>query len=326
MRLLLAVAIAAFYGLTIRLLYGLFGGTMGVMSLSFFFLTPFLIGYLTIFVIPYKEHQTGAGAFFKPWLTVLAILGITSFFNIEGMICWIMAFPIFAVLAGLGGLLLFNRKRRRALRKVEWDFEKEDWNKPGNLKISFLLFVPILAGLLEGDRTTVFKELTVGKHLEIKASPGVVWNAVIAKDGPMMSRPHTTLATMMGFPHHLTTTVDRPAVGGARVARYERGLTFVETIKRLEPGRLMAVVITTDPSKISKAIMDEHIVIGGKHIRLLEDVYTLNALPDGNTELVLSSRFSINTPFNWYAGLWSRLLMSDVLIEELRSIKAQSEK
>ncbi len=82
----------------------------------------------------------------------------------------------------------------------------------------------------------------------------------------------------------------------------------------------MVVSIKTDPAKISKAIMDEHIVIGGKHVQLQEDEYKLEALPNGKTRLSLSSHFTINTPFNWYAGLWSKMLMADILKEELSSL------
>jgi len=321
MKLLFAVFFASFYGLTIRLLYGLVENALPIMSVSFLFLVPFLIGYLTIFLLPYKERHTPTGAFFKPMLPCLVILAITLFFNIEGSICWMMAFPIFALFAGGGGVIAFQRKRRRALRNTEWDFEKDDWEKPGSLKISFLFLLPLLAGLIEGDTTSSSKALTIEKQVDLKASPGVVWNALIAKDRPHTKDRRVTLSGFLGFPHHLNTTVITPSPGGSRIATYEKGLEFVETIKKLEPGRSLTLEITTDPSKISKAIMDEHIVIGGDHIRMQDDEYRLESLPDGGTRLHLSSHFSINTPFNWYAGIWARLLMSDILKDELYSLE-----
>jgi hypothetical protein len=317
MKLLFSVAIASFYGLTIHLLFGLFDGAMGIMSLSFFFIVPFLIGYLTVFLIRYKETETASRAFFLPWLSTFVILFITLCFGSEGRICWMMAFPLFAIVAGLGGVLAFNRKKRRAMRKEEMDFLKDDWDKPGSLKISFLFMLPLLAGFLEGDRTSSFEDFTVTKQIEVQAPPDSVWNTLMQDSRPV--RTHSaTLSTLLGFPHHLSTTLNMPVVGGTRLATYEKGLVFMETIRKIEPGRLMVVEIKTDPSKISKAIMDEHIVIGGKHIQLQEDDYQLTPLPNGRTLLSLSSHFSINTPFNWYAGLWAKLLMSDVLKEELK--------
>jgi hypothetical protein len=326
MKLLFSVLIATMYGLTIRLLYGIFDNVMGIMGVSFFFLAPFLIGYLTVILLPYKEEHTATGAFFKPWLTCGAILLITLLLNIEGAICWAMAFPLFAILAGLGGVRAFGRKRRRFRDKMDWDFEKDGWEKPGSLKVSFLFLLPLLAGAIEGDRTSSFEELRVEKQVEIKASQEAVWNALLSNKQTDIKSRGFTFSAFFGFPYHLNTTTGKVAVGGFRVANYEKGLTFMEIIEKMEPGRSLVLAIKTDPSKISKAIMDEHIVIGGKHVQLLQDEYRLEELPGGQTRLTLSSRFSINTPFNWYAGIWSKWLMSDILQEELNAVRQISGK
>jgi|GEM_PF-457120 len=321
MNLLFSIFIAALYGLTVHLLFDIFGDALGVMSISFFFLVPFLIGYLTILFIPYKESQSFTGAFLKPWLTCIVLLAVTIYFNIEGAICWIMAFPLFGIMAGFGGVTAFNRKVRRYQRKMMFDFEKDDWDKPGSLKMSFILLIPVLAASLEGDRASSFEPLTVEKKITVRASPDHVWKVLTESDRPAVKTDHTTLSGMLGFPHHLRTTIDTFQVGGCRLAVYDKGLTFTEKIKKIEPGRSLIVGITTDPSQISKAIMDEHIVIGGRHIKMQEDEYRLEALPDGQTLLTLSSRFCINTPFNWYAAIWARWLMSEILREELFSVQ-----
>jgi hypothetical protein len=322
MKLLISITLAAFYGISIRMLFASFGDILSVMSISFFFIVPFLIGFLTIAPLPYRNSQNEAGAFFKPWLSCLVILVITWYLKIEGIICWVMAFPIFASFAGLGGLIAFRRKRRRAQRKIQWDFDKDDWEKPGAMKVSLLFFIPIFAGLLEGDQLSGSEDLTVENEIEIQASPSAVWSALTASRQNAIKASHPGLPAIMGFPYHLNTTLDSVAIGGQRIATYEKGLTFVETISQLEPGRRLVVDITTDASKISKAIMDEHIVIGGKHIRMQGDEYNLQALPNGDTKLSLASHFSINTPFNWYARPWSKWLMSDVLLQELQSLSS----
>lgn len=321
MKLFGSVFIASIYGLTVRLLYGAFGDLMGVMGISFLFLLPLLIGYLTVILIPYKDEHSAGGAFFKPWLTCLVILMITLAFNIEGMICWVMAFPPIAILAGLGGIIAFNKKKHRARKKLEWDFEKEDWEKPGSLKVSVFFLIPLLAGLIEGDRLSSFKEFDVESQIEIRASTAEVWSALICNKQIDLTRQGPTLSTLIGFPHHLKTIIDKPVAGGSIVSTYEKGLTLVETIRKIEPLRTLVLKIETDPSKISKAVMDEHIVIGGKHVKMLQDEYKLEELPNGRTRLSLTCHFCINTSFNWYAGLWSRLLMSDILKEELNVIQ-----
>jgi len=323
MKLLLSVTLAATYGVIMRLLFVSFGNDLSVMSLSFFVIVPFIIGYLTILLIPYRERHTITGAFFAPWLTCLVILYITYLTGMEGMICWAMAFPFFGIVAGCGGMLALRRKRRRARKDPEWDFDKDDDGRPGMLKVSLLFFIPLFAGLLEGNRITAFEELTIEKHLDIASTSKDVWKALTSPHQNVLHSSHPTLCTLMGFPRHLSTTLDTLAINSHRIAAYEKGLTFDETICRLEPARRLEVTITNDPAKISKAIMDEHIVIGGDHIRMQGDTYTLEPMSGGKTRLSLVSHFSINTPFNWYAGLWAKWLMSDVIREELNSVRDQ---
>lgn len=321
MKLVLSTTLAAVYGISLRFLFASFGDSMVIMSITFFFLVPFLVGYLTILLIPYKETHTQTGAFFKPSITCLFILTITMFFKIEGAVCWLMAFPIFALIGGCGGLVAFHRKKRRFKKKYDFDFEKNTLDKPDKLTVSLLFFIPIFAGLVEGKRTTTFEYISVEKQVEIQASPDAVWSTLTSTRQTIIPAKRWSFCGMIGFPRHKCTTLDTVATGGHRTATYEKGLTFFETITQLEPGRHLDLDITTDPATISKAVMDEHIVIGGEHIRMQGDTYTLQPLPNGNTRLSLTSRFSINTPFNWYAGIWAKGLMSDVLTEELQFLK-----
>lgn len=323
MKLLVSITLAATYGISLRLLFVSFGDALSVMSFSFFVIVPFIIGYLTILLLPYREQHTQTGAFFKPWLTCLVILGITYLTGLEGMICWAMAFPFFAIVAGCGGMLAFGRKRRRARKDPQWDFDKDDGERPDTLKVSLLFFIPLFAGLFEGNRISAYEELTIEKHLDIDATPQVVWKALTTPHQRMTPSSGPTLCGLMGFPRHLSTTLDTLAVNRHRIAVYEKGLTFDETICKVVPGRSLEVSITNDPTKISKAIMDEHIVIGGDHIRMQGDGYALQPMPGGRTRLSLVSHFSINTPFNWYADLWAKWLMSDVIQEELNSVRGQ---
>jgi len=318
MKLLLSITIAAVYGVSLRMLFSSFGDELAVMSISFFFLVPYFVGYLTILLIPYREGQTAKGAFFKPWLSCLAVFVVTYYLNIEGMVCWFMAFPIFLLIAGSGGVIAFHRKKRRAQKKVELDFEKHD---PDTLNSSLLLFIPLLTGLVEGKRSSGYEHLRIERQIEIAAPPTEVWKALTAPTRTARMPGHPSICGVMGFPHHLNTTVSSPTIGGQRIASYEKGLVFFETITKMEPGRQLEVAIRTDPSTISKAIMDDHIVIGGEHIRMEGDAYSLEPLPGGRTKLTLESRFVINTPFNWYTRIWADWLMSDVLQQELDAMR-----
>ncbi|HEY6899345.1 MAG TPA: hypothetical protein VI233_01830, partial [Puia sp.] len=208
MKLLLSITLAAVYGITLHTLFISFSDVIAVMSLTFFFIVPFLIGFLTIFLLPYREHHTVGGAFFKTTLTVGLILLVTCLIKTEGMICWVMASPLFVIAAGLGGFVAFDRKKKRFRKKMDWDFEKDKWDRPDTLSVSLLFFIPLFVGLLEGKRTTHSANLSIEKQVDISASPEAVWSALTAPRHTLASSRRLSICNVLGFPHHVSTTLD----------------------------------------------------------------------------------------------------------------------
>lgn len=315
MRTLFAVMFASFYGLVIRLMFGFFDG---VMSISFLGAVPIAIGFITVILIP---KLNGVAAFFIPWLTSFVILLITMALNIEGSICWIMIYPLFAILAGIGGLIAHGLKKQNASKK---EHGGDKWGKPNTLNVSLLFFVPAFVGYLEGERTLVPQEYSVTKEVLIAASPEEVWKQLTTINELSEEERPASFSSYMGFPRHVRTVADRFAVGGTRFAVYDKGLYFKETISEYIPNQLMVLEVKTDPENIPPTVMDEHILIGGKHLDILKDIYKLEPMPDGGSKLILTSHFFINTPFNWYSGLWANYLMSDILQGELDLVKQRS--
>jgi hypothetical protein len=315
MKSLFAVTLASVYGLSVRLLFGFFQNFMGIMSMTFLIFIPVVIGFLTVFLMYDKKNTNAISAFCMPWVTSLLILFITIVTNVEGTICWILIYPMFAILAGFGGLMAYGIKKRNS--------DKPD--KPENLYVSLLLFVPLFIGYAEGDRGLSPKEFNITNEVVIKASTTEVWQALLNINEIKKAESSVSLSSALGFPKHLKTTLDTAAVGGKRMAIYDKGLYFEETISKYEKEKWMVLDIKTDPHKIPPTVMDEHILIGGKHVDILEDSYKLEQLPDGSSKLSLSSRFYINTPFNWYAGIWANYLMSDILQGELDIVKERVE-
>lgn len=315
MKTFIAVSFATIYGVSLRILFGLLNNFMGIMSVSFLILAPVIIGFFTIILIPKEKTLSNTSAFFKPWLTSLVILFVTMFFNIEGSICWIMIYPLFSVLAGIGGVIAYNYRRNK-----NSDTDKNDWESPNTFKISFILFIPLVVGMLEGDRGLNPEEFNISESRIISASSKDVWHALTNINDIASHERKSSFSNLMGFPKHLKTTLDTVLVGGKRKAIYENGLYFDETISKYEPEKLLVLDIKTDPTKIPPTVMDEHIVIGGKHVDIFQDIYTIEKLSETSCKLTLSSRFYINTPFNWYASIWAKHLMADILQSEINLI------
>jgi hypothetical protein len=317
----LVFALISVYGLCIRLLFAMGDGFVQIMSLTFLALTPLIIGYLTV---RFTSAKSMGVAFLKPWLTSLIILFITIFLNVEGTICWIIIFPFFAIFAGIGGVIAFVHTQKSENRQNS-DENDDILDSHNTFKVSLIFLLPLIFGVVEGDRTQSRRDFTISKTVIISKSPTEVWNSILNVKSIKNEETGQSFATILGFPNHLETTLDTLKIGGKRTAAYEKGLVFEEIITKYEPERLLVLDVNTDPNKIPPTVMDEHIVIGGKHLDILEDIYQLEALPDGTTRVSLSSRFFINTPFNWYASLWAEYLMKDILENELEIIQKSAE-
>jgi hypothetical protein len=316
MKTVIAVGFATMYGLALRLAFGMMGGVMEIMSTSFIVVAPVIIGFLTVILIPKAQVTSNTSAFFKPCITSIAILIITILCNIEGTICWFMIFPLFALLAGVGGIIAYQLKNR-----------KTNTNKNSNkLNTSLVLCVPIVLGLIEGNKSNRMTHFNITKSLVIHNNTTVVWQNLTQINNIESTEKHASLAHIMGFPKHLSTIIDTLQIGGKRKATYENGLYFNETIAQLQTEKLLVLDIKTDPKNIPPTVMDEHIIIGGKHVDILQDTYTLTKLDNNTTKLSLSSKFFVNTPFNWYANIWAKYLMSNILESELELIKARASK
>lgn len=326
MKTLLAICFASFYGLAIRYLFLFFDNFTEVISLSLVFVAPFAIGYVTVALSGLEKVENGLAAFFRPWVVTALLLILTIMLSVEGAICWIIIYPFFSVAAGIGGLIAYYmmRYRKEQVQNEDNPDILDDFDRPGRLKMSPFLLLPFVLGLIEGDRLQSPAGHEVRSEITIDAPVERVWEALVAVDTIPAEDDRSLFREVLGLPRHLRTEVDTLAPGGRRTAYYERGLYFEETIAECIPQRLLRIRIKSNPGSIPPNVLDEHVVIGGKHFKALEDSYRLTSLPGGRCRLQLSGRVEINTPFNWYAKLWAGWLMADAFENLLQVIEKRA--
>lgn len=320
MKFLAATGAATLYGISLRLAFGALDTFMPIMSVSFLILAPVVIGFVTILIYMKYKKASALGAFFLPWITTLVILIATIYLKLEGAICWLMIYPLFSIAAGVGGIFAHRIMLKRKIKQSKSDdvLDEEQWND--RLKFSAVLVLPIVFGIIESDHSLNRSDITIERSITVNKSSDTVWNA-LTSDGKVLSEEKKGgLSSLIGFPNHVETTLDTLAIGGKRVATYERGLYFNETITDLIPNKRLVLQVDVDPYKIPPTVMDEHILIGGKHVDVYEDIYTLKVNEDGSTTVSLSSHFMINTPFNWYTKIWANFLMKDILDGQLELV------
>lgn len=118
------------YGLVAR---GIFALDSDLMTLSFIFLVPFVIGLIVAY-----HHDTITSArkivpLAMPLYAIIGLIAVTVLMGFEGLICALMALPIFAFMALLGGFIgvrVFYRRKDK-------------------LTVSVLILMPFLVAPLE---------------------------------------------------------------------------------------------------------------------------------------------------------------------------------
>ncbi|WP_373330908.1 hypothetical protein [Salmonirosea aquatica] len=241
--------------------------------------------------------------------SILGFVGISVIVGWEGFICALMALPIFAIMASLGGFIginLFKRNRSKVL-------------------VSALLVLPLLVAPIESQFKLSEKIFSENTSIVINATDEVVWQNLTRVRPITESENKRSLFQFMGFPRPLEAELDTVAVGGVRKAIFDRGLFFTETVTQMLPLQVLAFSIEADPESIPPAALDEHVMVGGKYFDVLEGKYEIEKLNNGKILLHLSSQFRLSTRFNFYSGFWSKLIMRDIQENILEIIKERCE-
>lgn len=285
--------------------------TYGLMTISFMFVVPLVIGLITAYHHDNLTSSRKIAIISMPIFAILGLVGISVLAGKEGIICALMALPVFLIMALIGGFIgvrIFKRNK-----------------KNDKLYVSLFLILPFLITPFEnylGLTDKIFKEHT---SIEINATDKVVWDNITRVKEISEDENNNSLFQFMGFPRPIEAELDTVAIGGIRKAIFARGLFFMETVTQMQPNRVLAFDIIADPKSIPPKALDEHVMVGGKYFDVLEGKYEIEKVNDKKIILHLTSQFRISTRFNFYSGLWSKLIMKDIQENILDIIKKRSE-
>lgn len=307
------------YGLVARAIFALEDfrytkhvfGTWGLMTMSFMFLVPFVVGLLVAYFDRDIRH---AGRIMLLNTSTFAVVGMTVFALLtgqEGLICAVMALPVFVIMSVAGGFIgMYIFKRR----------------KSDKIYVSAFALLPFLLAPIENNlelRKSVFTEKT---SIEINASKENVWRHITRVHAIAAQENGNSLFQAIGFPRPIEAELDTVAVGGVRKAVFDRGLFFTEIVTEVNPYRVLAFDIHADPASIPPKALDEHVLVGGKYFDVLNGRYEIEEVSNNRVILHLTSHFRLSMMFNFYSGLWSKLIMGDIQTNILKIVKSRSER
>jgi len=309
---LIAIGIPTLYAVVLRLLFGIdnWNELFSVMSVTFLFLLPTIVGTLTVYLSSFEKAKSVAYRIFTPWIPVFLFLVITLALAIEGWACWLMISPVFLVAASIGGLLGGYLKIRK---------------RNDRLNISLLVLMPFLIGPIESMIEKIPGTYKANTYIDIDAPTEKIWDNVTRVKEIPIDQDKGYLTRILGFPRPVKAELNFEGVGAYREAIFTKGLVFHETVTEYKDNEKMVFTIKAYPHEIPSTTLDEHVVIGGDYFDVLNGTYELEKLPNGLNRLHLYSHFKMNTTFNFYAGWWGRWIMKDIQNNILQIEKERSE-
>ncbi len=306
----LAILLGVATGASIRAIAAFEFEIFKLMSLAFLFFGPFVIGFINIFFLAEERPLTAGKAIVCRTSPVLLCTGLVSIIGIEGAICLFMALPIWLIMSSIGGLMAYG------IRKLGFKSRKAP---------CFAFVFPILLGGVESSVPIPNEVLEASNDMVIEANLEEVWELVREVKPIKPNELSLSLASLMGFPQPDSAILVGSGVDAYRLARFHGGVEFHEAITVWKPFEAIHFTIKANTDRIPATTLDEHVTIGGPYFDMLTGHYDLKALPDGRTLVKLSSRHRLNTHFNWYAGVWSKAIMSSIQSNILLVIKNRAE-
>jgi hypothetical protein len=316
-RLLLSgVLIGVLYGAVARASFGYHwvrDDLFGLMSVSFLFLVPLVLGFLAVYLGERGGPPWSWGKrILVPWASALLALGGALVLAWEGIICIFLWVPLFLVMSSLGGIAAGLVRKLRPTGTPPY-------------VLAFVLLLPFAVSPLEHRLPVPEERRVVRTEIVIAAPVATVWQNIerVRKIEPGEHR--WSLFHALGFPRPVEATLSREGVGGVRHATFEGGVLFLETITDWQPGRRLAFSIHADPTSIPQTTLDEHVTVGGPFFDVLEGVYEIEPVAPGRVVLHLASTHRLSTRFNAYSGLWTDLIMRNVQEYILEILKRRCE-
>lgn len=292
------------------------GDSFSVMTFSFVVLVPLVIGIIDQITAPEDEARDKSWwsmvlmAFFHPMISVLLMVIIVSAFALEGTICIVMALPILLGAGGAGGLIglaVQKIRKRRASKSLLFTFA----------------ILPYIAAPIETRTAPETDYHIVTNTIEMSCSPEAVWNEV--KSVPRIEDHEIpwTFAHLIGLPKPREALLSDEKNGAIRVATFDGGLQFRETVTIWEPGKAISFNIHALPAP--PEVLDEHVSVGGPYFDVLQGGYEIEKLGENQIKVKLSSKHRLSTTFNWYASFWTKWVMKDLQYAILTVIKNRCE-
>lgn len=305
------VIIGALYALTLRLVFNIDAsdGLFSLFSITFIWLTPIVIGLIPLFYASPEQLKNWGFRISSPIITVTAFFLLCFITRIEDLLCILIMLLPYILIAVTAGLIAGEIIQRVKLKKRT---------------LYTILFFPFIASPIEQQFVQPTKEYSVVTTIMIESKSDEVWNNVVRVRQIEEHEYSNGFYNYAGIPRPLYAELDKDTIGATRVGHFEGGLQFIEKVNAWERNKHLGLDIRVVPSSVRPTVFDQH-VLKGNHFRFLHANYFIKELPNGHTELMLTSSYQLKTNVNPYASFWGNELLTDFQERLLKVIKIRCE-
>ncbi len=311
------VVLASMYGIVFRILLDndidlVFEGLVltDLFSTTFVVVVPFVIGIIPMFFASNAQLHSTAYRALMPLLSVLIFFFICYLSGLEGIICLVVIFVPYGLVAMLGGVVFgWIIRAAREKRKT----------------ITPVLLLPLLTGVVEERIPTPTKVHDVATTVIINASANEIWQNIVRVDNIAESEYNKGFFNYAGMPRPLYAELDKDTVGATRVGHFENGLMFVERVTDWQKNKKVSFSIEVVPESVGGNTVFEQHVLTSARFKFLNASYELKELGADKTELVLHSSYRLHTKVNAYGIYWGDKMVGDFQERLLEVIKQRCE-
>lgn len=283
-------------GLAFRLVFwGDVRESYNVMMASFTLLVPVAVGAVTVYVAERSKRRSW-GYYFGAAAGANALFVVGTFLIvIEGLICTILAAPLFAVIGGFAGLATGAICR---------------WAGRPTPTVLSAAVLPLLLGALEQHIPLPNRIDTVSAERVIHASPEQVWQAISNADAIRPEEIGSAWMYRIGVPLPLSARTEERDGERVRHIVMGKGIAFDQIVVDWKPARRVRYAYRFTADSFPPRALDDHVRIGGEYFDLQDTEYLLEPATDG-TRLRAQMSYRVSTHFNWYSRLVARALVGN---------------
>jgi hypothetical protein len=273
---------------------------------------PFCLGFTSVLIYGFHRPRRLGSCIAVSVLTVILVGLALLAFAVEGIICLMMAAPLAAIVAMMGGVIgyLIQRGPRHAL---------------GSAGIYSVLFFALPIFISAESMTRIGPELLeVKSYVIINAPPEQVWPNVISF--AELPPPDEFIFTT-GVAYPIRARINGAGPGAVRYCEFSTG-AFVEPIEVWDEPRLLKFSVVGQPEA-----MHELSPYGEIHPTHLDNYlsseagqFLLTPLPDGTTRLEGTTWYRNRFWPERYWQLWSDHIIHRIHLRVLNHIKRIAER